>query len=240
MKLVCEWSMSRAGYSQPVMKRDLSITAKAKEVLADMLKSYNPEDGRVVETPDTPLSKMTAERDKLLGLLVRCADTNMVPSASQILEILSSADARGFTPSVDSDAVNEHDSPEPVIRFKKWVCNIRLSEYENGRLRIDLISAEEDEKIGVLAGEPITCATVNLPDHSIDDDCVCIKDYSENETMLSVLTSEGLVGSTLRSISSAHVSIPVVFKTEKLMAMERAFRENASQESGIIQTRNMM
>lgn len=85
-------------------------------------------------------------------------------------------------------------------------CFFRTGYYENGNLAVEIWSAEDG---------PITKVTVN-PGLSIYTDHIAIKDYSENEGMVSWLISEGLIEDTpTRIIVSGFVEIPVHKLTEK-------------------------
>ncbi len=68
-------------------------------------------------------------------------------------------------------------------------ATVRFAEYENGRVAIQLLDCE--------TGEPLTVATVNLPDIPLSKDHhTFIKDWSENEGMLACLVREGIVEDT--------------------------------------------
>ena len=61
----------------------------------------------------------------------------------------------------------------------------------------------------------VTRVTVNV-DFSLPDDCIAVKDYSENEGMVDWLISQGLVEpNRAYTIKSAWVDIPIMRLTEK-------------------------
>ena len=76
-----------------------------------------------------------------------------------------------------------------TIRFKKWDCVLSYGQYGNGRTAVQLIGAND--------GYPVCTATVNFPNEELPKDAdyeyVLIKDYSENEGILEVLVSYGVV-----------------------------------------------
>lgn len=89
------------------------------------------------------------------------------------------------------------------MKFKDWDCVVHFDHYtDNGRWAIYLTDAED--------GEPITTATVNLPDEEIEPDQAFIKDYSENQGMLEALEKVGLVKRTGKMVRSGYVEIPIV------------------------------
>lgn len=79
------------------------------------------------------------------------------------------------------------------VRFKQWDCIARLQRYGNGRPAILLVDAEDFS--------PIAKATVNVQSVALSADEVIVKDYAENEGMLSALIQAGLVFDTGRTVS---------------------------------------
>ena len=80
-------------------------------------------------------------------------------------------------------------------------CYFKAGHYTNGNVAI-LIESGEDE-------EPIMTATVN-PWQEVTDDCVAIKNYSENEGIVDVLKEQGIItGKPEYEIPSGYVVIPV-------------------------------
>lgn len=80
-------------------------------------------------------------------------------------------------------------------------CYFKAGHYDNGNIAILIESGEEEE--------PIMIASVN-PWHDVEDDCVAIKNYSENEGIEAVLKEHGIItGEPQYSIQSGFVSIPV-------------------------------
>jgi len=87
------------------------------------------------------------------------------------------------------------------IVFKEWKCKLVFRQYGNQRIAIELIE--------VGTNEPIAVATVNLPNIPMKDNEIAIKDYSENETMLDVLISAGVVSKPIREVQTGYVTIPI-------------------------------
>jgi hypothetical protein len=87
------------------------------------------------------------------------------------------------------------------VRFRDWVCLVRKRQYDNGRLALQLIDAED--------GSPIATATVNLPDVPLGKNQVLIKNWSENEGVLEALVAAGVVTPTGQTVRSGFVEVPV-------------------------------
>jgi hypothetical protein len=58
--------------------------------------------------------------------------------------------------------------------------------------------------------ETICVASVNMPEVRLQAGEICIKDYSENESVLEELQRHGIVGPVLHYVSSGFVEIPIV------------------------------
>lgn len=111
------------------------------------------------------------------------------------------------------------------IVFKSLNCFLKLAYYnQNSRLVLQLLSAEENADKGVFYEEPITTATVNIPEIPLKDNELIIKDYSENEGILETLKQNGLITDIKREISTGHVTVHVVEKTSKLLALEKEIK----------------
>lgn len=81
-------------------------------------------------------------------------------------------------------------------------CNVDLSgKYSNGRQAIKLITEE---------GEPYCMATVNVPALALANDEVIIKNYSENEGVLEVLSRAGIIKETGETVKMGFVECPIV------------------------------
>lgn len=89
---------------------------------------------------------------------------------------------------------------ETIVKFKQWNCNVVFLHYHNGRTAIQLTDS--------VTHEPIAMASVNV-DTKLEDDEICIKDYSENEGMLSAMVNHGIVSEPIRFVQSGFVTIPV-------------------------------
>jgi len=90
---------------------------------------------------------------------------------------------------------------KPIVKFLGYECVVEKHKYANGRPALELIDAGN--------GEPITTATVNLPHLPAGPNRVFIKDYSENEGILSALVAAGIVKPTGETVQSGFVEVPV-------------------------------
>jgi len=84
---------------------------------------------------------------------------------------------------------------------RSTVVSIKLDKYANGRTRINLIDA--------LDNEPYAVATTNLPDVLLLDNEVLVKDYSENEGVLEFLTTNNIVVPTDKWVTTGFVDVQV-------------------------------
>jgi len=87
------------------------------------------------------------------------------------------------------------------IKFRQWVCIIKIGSYANNRTALQLVDAKN--------GEPIATATINIVTVSDDeferiaatvickkDHLLFIKDWSENEGMLQSLIDQNIIVDT--------------------------------------------
>jgi hypothetical protein len=72
----------------------------------------------------------------------------------------------------------------PTVKFLGEECTVELPTYSNGRIAVKLVSS---------TGEPWCVASTNLPELPLGDNEVFIKDYSENEGILTALCTAGIV-----------------------------------------------
>jgi hypothetical protein len=86
------------------------------------------------------------------------------------------------------------------MRFRDWLCEVRQSQYANGRTALLLVDAK--------TGDSIAVATVNLPDEHIARGEVFIKDHSENQGMLAALEKAGIVRATGETVPAGFVQVP--------------------------------
>ena len=84
---------------------------------------------------------------------------------------------------------------------KSTVVRVELGKYANGRIRIHLIDAVDNE--------PYATATTNLPEVLLLDNEVFVKDYSENEGVLEFLTTNNIVVPTDKWATSGFVDVQV-------------------------------
>jgi len=84
------------------------------------------------------------------------------------------------------------------MKFKQWNCDIFKTKYANGRTAIKLYDSEH--------GDPIATATVNLPDETLPDNHVFIKNWSENEGILDCLVKANYIKPTGRTVNTGFVT----------------------------------
>jgi hypothetical protein len=88
-----------------------------------------------------------------------------------------------------------------TVKFKRWICFVEMGAYPNDRKAIELINAKN--------GEPVLVATINVPEISISEDEVIIKNYSENEGILEVLIQSKIISSPVRTIQTGFITAPI-------------------------------
>lgn len=86
------------------------------------------------------------------------------------------------------------------VKFKNWSCNIERAYYGNGRTALELV--DED-------GDPITVATVNIPEVPQSRDEVFIKDWSENEGMVEALVAAEVISEPIGEVPTGFVTAKV-------------------------------
>ncbi len=87
------------------------------------------------------------------------------------------------------------------VKFLGWSCDVLKKQYYNGRIALALVDSFD--------GEPVATATVNMPEIDLAEDEVIIKNYSENEGILEVLTAAGIVQPTGRIVESGFVTMEI-------------------------------
>lgn len=89
-------------------------------------------------------------------------------------------------------------------------CHFVADRYQtNGNLALSVTSETEG---------PITTCTVNT-DVTLPEDCIAVKNYSENEGMDKTLADMGIIGEKIGHIASGWVTIPVFRLTDKGKAL---------------------
>ena len=78
-----------------------------------------------------------------------------------------------------------------------YVCAIKFGKYENDRIAILLVDH--------ISMEPICKATVNIPEADIASNEVIIKNYGENEGVLTTLSMNGIISIWKRTIDHGYV-----------------------------------
>lgn len=98
-----------------------------------------------------------------------------------------------------------------TMKFKEWDCIVRPAHYGNGRKALELVENGPLE-------ERIAVATVNLDGTVCPDHCAYIKDYSENEGMVTALIMNGLIKPrAVMTVQSGHVTVGLYRFTEKAL-----------------------
>lgn len=85
------------------------------------------------------------------------------------------------------------------IKFIDWHCFLTINDYANGGIRLDLRDLDD--------GSPVATATTWVPGLAASE--VAIKNYAENEGMLSILQKHGIVGEVKNWMPSGYMSFPV-------------------------------
>ena len=88
-------------------------------------------------------------------------------------------------------------------------CEFQTGRYCNGNLALQVVSETEGPK----------CICSVNPGVQVPDDMLAIKDHSENEGMVNILTEMGIIGERRAVIESGYVKIPVHALTEKGRAL---------------------
>ncbi len=76
------------------------------------------------------------------------------------------------------------DKNEITVKFMEWTGLLSWKQYANGQRALQLIDIDD--------GMPLAMATVAI-DHWVPDDCIAVKNYSENEGMVNALHNAGVI-----------------------------------------------
>ena len=93
------------------------------------------------------------------------------------------------------------------LGFKSKV--IRESYWGNGRICLQLVSAEDNQELDISEGEPVTTATINIPEVPLESNEVIIKNYSENEGILDSLVKAKIVKPTGKTVKTGFVECSI-------------------------------
>lgn len=88
------------------------------------------------------------------------------------------------------------------MKYKKWEVKLICAEYENGRIALELIDAEDYQ--------PVAMCTVNLPQERLQEGEAFIKNWSENTGMLEWLKTQGIIKEVLGYVRTGFVTAPKV------------------------------
>lgn len=86
------------------------------------------------------------------------------------------------------------------VKWNGEELSVQFGSYASGHTLIQLFDAE---------GMPYARATVNIPTEELGEKEVFIKNYSENEGVLSALIEAGIVEDTGRRVTTGYVQVPV-------------------------------
>ena len=89
-----------------------------------------------------------------------------------------------------------------LMRYDQGAIIAYGSVYADGNPAILIKGAKDDA--------PVTKATTNVPDSSLESRIVAIKNYSENEGVLATLVNAGIVA-PLMAMNQGHATIDYVF-----------------------------
>ena len=98
-----------------------------------------------------------------------------------------------------------------TVKFMDWACKPEVGMYNNGRKAMCIIDIEDQS--------PVATATVNIPGEHCDDDEIFVKDYSENEGMVTALMNAKLIKEPHRTVRTGFVAVPVCRLTEQGKAL---------------------
>lgn len=79
----------------------------------------------------------------------------------------------------------------------KYDVTIKKGTYGNGRVALELI--------GLQNGAPFAVITVNLPEYTVRDGLVLIKNWSENEGLMEQLQAYGVLGPSIAKVPTGYV-----------------------------------
>lgn len=97
----------------------------------------------------------------------------------------------------------------------KFTYKSKYSTYENCTFEVGRYTDDRNLALSISSETegPICTCTVNTW-KKLDDDRICVKNYSENEGMDNFLKGMGIIGEKVGSIPSGFVEIPVYLLTE--------------------------
>ena len=88
------------------------------------------------------------------------------------------------------------------MKYKGYEVILMTNEYNNGRLALQLIDAEEYL--------PFATCTVNIPEEDLAEDEVFIKNWSENQGMLGWLQDQNLIEEVVGEVRTGFTTAPKV------------------------------
>ena len=88
------------------------------------------------------------------------------------------------------------------LLFREWPVRLSWGKYVGGRTALALMHAED--------GDPVACCTVNIPEASLGENEILVKNWTENEGMDDWLAENGIAKHTGRDVATGYVSAPVM------------------------------
>jgi len=89
-----------------------------------------------------------------------------------------------------------------MINYKGQECTLRKSKYqEGGSTALYLVDSQ--------TGEPVVMATVNMPEISLGENEVLIKDYSENKGILKTLIDARILEDTGKRVPAGYTEVAI-------------------------------
>lgn len=86
-------------------------------------------------------------------------------------------------------------------KYYSGEIKLQFAQYSNGRTAICLTDA--------VTGEPVMTATVNLPDEPLVEGEVIIKDWSENEGIMTSLMNAGVISDPIGTTYTGYVEASI-------------------------------
>lgn len=83
-------------------------------------------------------------------------------------------------------------------------CDVHIGEYTNGKTYIELVCSGGDDD-----GAPYLMATTNIQGVDLDKPYLLIKNYSENQGVLNVLTKAGIIEDTGKKIKTGFTNVNI-------------------------------
>ena len=110
------------------------------------------------------------------------------------------------------------------IKIDGYDMILKKEEYQNGKTALVIIIGNGNdalEEMGMQPGDEYTVVTVNLPNVELQDNEICVKNYTENEGLFEQLIEQKILRDTGRKVKTGFVSIPIA---ELLISKEKLWK----------------